>query len=252
MRQILSGREARIDCNEPQSARMYLSCNHEMYSMCYAQLFRKIAVALCLLPTAAVAAGQNDEPKLPTVTAVWRVHELQFNFRSPRSYSCEGLKNKIAGILKAVGAHESAEIRLPCRDGTLLNSALVIINLAAPVEATPENVTAVTTYSAQQLLIARLYNMKLPSATDVERFNAEWRSVALHNYRGLRLEAGDCELLQDLSVQIFPQLGVRPEPQRLTCPSAADMRSKPKMQVTALIAAPREPDAGVTKEQGAR
>jgi len=216
--------------------------------MLHARRITHFALALCLIPIAAQSAKDNEGAQSQTVTAVWSVHELEFNFRSQRAYSCEGLREKITAILVAVGAHDSADVRLPCVGSALLSSALVTISLARPVEATPENVTAVTTYSQHQLLVARLYKLKLPSANDIERFDAEWRTVALHNHRGLRLDAGDCELLQDLSTQVFPQMGVRLEGARLTCPSAPDMRSKPRLQVKALVATPKPQDT----TQGAR
>jgi len=208
-----------------------------------AQLAPPLILALCLLATMPESTASDAEP-IPPVDAIWRAQRLELSFRSAHTfYSCDILRNKIEAILSAVGAHERIDIDLPCRDGVFINNALAVIRLATPVEATPQNVAAATTYSPEQQLIARMKNVQLPSANDLERFSAEWRTVALHLERPVRLEAADCDLLRNLAAQVFPRLGVHVDGPALRCSSSSVVRVKPKMRVMALIAAPTLPVA---------
>ena len=196
-----------------------------------------LAVSLCLLASAAATAVQASEPR-GDITAIWRVQQLEFDYRGHRTlYSCEALERKIASVLTAVGASSGLKVQLPCRAGGLTNRAVAVITMAAPIEATPENVRAATTYSTEHLLVARLNKISLPTENDLGRFPAQWQTVALHKLRNI--DGGDCELLRALSTQVFPQLAVRAE-NRLSCPLASSARMHPKFVVTALVPAPDE------------
>jgi hypothetical protein len=217
------------------------------------RIFKRLALTVCLLAISIEgSAGTGGEVEPPPVTAIWRVQQLQLNFRSPRShYSCEGLKNKITAILTAVGANRSIKVNLPCRADALTNNALALITLATPIEATREIVVTVTTYSPQQQLAARVNGIRLPSATDMERFNAEWRTVALHKESRLRIDSGDCDLLRDLSTQVFPQLGVQLD-KVFSCSHLSGSRARPKMRVMALVPIPDAPVAQVGEDPRTR
>jgi hypothetical protein len=107
-----------------------------------------------------------------------------------------------------------------------------------PIEATPENVTAVTSYSSETRLAARLNKVRLPTANDIGRFAAEWRTVELNRNRRLNLEGGDCELLEGLIAQVFPRLSVRVAKQRLNCSHGGGSRLRPVLHVAALMQTP--------------
>jgi len=207
------------------------------------RLFKHVLAAMCLALSANCVADVTPPDVSNPVTAIWRVQRLPFTYHSNNVYySCDGLRDKIAAILKAVGARKSIDVDLRCRSGAFMNGASTVITLASPIEATPENVTAATTYSPEAQLAARLNGRQLPTANDVERFDAEWRPVTLHRTRGLRLDGGDCELLHGLAKQIFPHISVRIIKQGVGCNRGGTVSSfRPKMEVAALMPSPVVP-----------
>lgn len=181
------------------------------------------------------AIGTAASEPLP-VTAIWNLQQLPFRFRSENIYySCDSLRTKIAAILTAVGARADLRVDLPCGYGSLTNGAFAAIQLATPIEATPQNVAAATSHSAQTELIARLNKVDLPNATDIQRFPAAWQTVLLGRGGGLSLDAADCELLQALSEQVFPHLAVQLAKRRIHCPGTGSTRANLKVAVTALM-----------------
>ena len=206
---------------------------------------KRIAVSMCLLAISTEGmASSTESDATPPVTAIWRAQQVQLSFRSPRIYySCDGLKNKIRAILIAVGAQEQLNVELPCRIGSLTNNAIVNITLATPIEATRENVAALTTYTTQDELVARVNNVHLPTANDIERFDAEWRPIALHKDRKVRIDGGDCQLLREVSEQLFPKIGVRLKDRELRCSDTGLTKIKPKLHVVALMRTPQLPVA---------
>jgi hypothetical protein len=184
-----------------------------------------------------LANGNKVDHDAPPMTAAWHLQRIEFNYRSTNIYySCEGLRNKLVKIMTAIGAREDVRVDIRCRSGAVMNNAETMITVATPVEATPENVAALTTYSTEAQLAARLNTVKLPSANDIERFSAEWRTVELNRIRGAKLEAGDCDLLEGLIDQVFPHLPVRILKQRTSCSMGG--RLGPTLHVAALKAAP--------------
>lgn len=211
--------------------------------MILARKMQRALIAMCLLASgpsfATVATEAEASGPMP---AIWQLKRIEFNYRSANIYySCEGLRHKIGSILMAVGAREDVVVDVRCRPGGLTNDAITLITLAAPIEATVENVTAATTYTPQMQLVARLKNVRLPTATDLERFPAEWRKVQLNRTMRLNLGAGDCELLQGLVQQVFPHLSVRVAKQRLNCSIGNPGRARPVLHVAALMPAPVVP-----------
>jgi hypothetical protein len=199
--------------------------------MMHTSIEKRLAIGLCLfaavLNTAHASAAEADLP------AIWRVQQLELSFHAQRTlYSCDGLKQKIAAVLAAIGAGPGSTVRLPCQPDVLTNRAVVALTVAMPVEATPENIEAATNYSAEMQLLARLKNIPLPTANDLKRFPARRQSVELHKLHAL--DGGDCDLLRALATQVFPQLGVQAE-NRLKCSLMSNTRMRPRFVVTALL-----------------
>jgi hypothetical protein len=215
------------------------------------RLAKPLAIAMCLfaVSTRGSFAGEDSEG-LP-LTAIWHVQSVELNLRTLHTYyTCDALKDKITNVLLAVGARKDIHVSLRCDEQALTNSALAVITLATPREATPENVTAATTYSQERQLVARLHGERLPSAGDLERFDATWRRVTLNKQRKLGIDPGDCDLLQALASQVFPRLDIRIEARHFTCPDNTFTRVLPKMRVVALMAAtPAIPVAYVRRDR---
>lgn len=206
----------------------------------------RAAIAMCLMISAAPSFGSDEtQPgSAVPVSAIWKVQRIEFNYRSTNIYySCDGLRHKITSIVTALGARDTVNVDLRCRPGGIVNNAPTLITLASPIEATQENVAEATTYSPEMQLAARLNKVQLPTANDIQRFQAEWRLVQLNRNHRLNLEAGDCELLHGLITQVFPHLSVRVEKQRLNCSQGSGSRVRPVLHVAALVQAPVVPMA---------
>jgi len=196
-----------------------------------------LVAALALLSTA-----NADEAVAPVegVTAVWKVQTLDLSFSSfDVAYSCSSLQQKIAAILRAVVASEATKIAIRCTNLGMGTSATAKILVASPVEATPENVRALTTFDARVQLAARVRSIELPSEQDIQRFSASWRPVSLVRGKGLHLDAADCDLVRSIRQQVLPHLAVTVTRSSRMCNSRA-----PVLDVLALV--PSE-DAALAK-----
>jgi hypothetical protein len=194
-----------------------------------------IAAAAMLSAGPASATAVHVIDGVPT-NAIWRIQEFDLHIRTAQRYhSCSSLHQKISGILAAVGAG-SVVVKLSCSKDQLTNEAFARVAAAAPVDASPENIQAATTFDARQQLTARVRDVRLPTPNDIERFPAEWRKVSLTRVQSLRLGAGDCELLQGMNEQIFPRLSIRVVSKRLTCDSQSVFNpARPMLVVEALV-----------------
>jgi len=193
-------------------------------------IFAAIATMACALPFG--ASAQPDAPSV--VTAIWQTQNLDFDYYSNTvRYSCAGLRSKIGNILRAVGAHESVRVQIDCTAAAFATRAQILVTM--PIEATEENVNNATDYDTRDQLVARLRKMELPSANDIQRFPATWRTVTLSRDRQLDLSAGDCELLRRMRDQIFPKLSVRVTKASSSCSPGSATRVKPTFEVMALV-----------------
>ena len=179
-----------------------------------------------------VVAHADDD----IIAAIWQIERIEFVYHSSTvRYSCGNLQRRIAAILQAVGAHSTIGVDLGCRSGDLVRYANVRLTLAVPVEATEENVRVATDFDTRDELVARLRQTQLPSANDIARFPASWRTVALTRTPPLSLGPGDCDLLRAMRDDVFPRLRVRVVSSGLHCGGGADTRIKPRIQVNALM-----------------
>jgi hypothetical protein len=182
-----------------------------------------------------VAAAADTTEEAPIV-AIWQIQRVDFVYNSNSvRYSCGNLQRRIAAILQAVGAHANMGVELGCNSGELVRYANVHLTLAIPVEATEENVRAATNFGPRDELVARLHQSQLPTANDIARFPANWRTVALSRSPPLSLGPGDCDLLRALRDDVFPQLRIRVVSSGLRCGGGSDTRIPPKIHVNALI-----------------
>jgi hypothetical protein len=170
------------------------------------------------------------------IAAIWQIQRIDFVYNSTTvRYSCGNLQRRIAAILQAVGANASMGVELGCNSGDLVRYANVHLTLAMPVEATEENLRAATNFGTRDELVARLRQTQLPSANDIVRFPATWRTVALTRSPPLSLGPGDCDLLRAMRDDVFPRLHVRVVSSGLRCGGGADTRITPRIHVNALI-----------------
>jgi hypothetical protein len=201
---------------------------------------RLIAIAwvavLLLSASAAHAQSLDDEAAADpaVVEAVWKPQRINFVYRGYSTlYSCSGLQHKLKKILATVGARDHLELRAySCDDA--MSIARFQIALASPVEATPENVQELSTYDARDELLARVRGERLASAEDLPRFPAVWKTISFSRSREMRLEPGDCELVQQLRRHVLPRMSVQIVSDRVQC-SAFGNYVKPQLTVSALV-----------------
>lgn len=195
-----------------------------------------VSLSVALSSSAAAAPPPPHAVRaLQIVEAVWRVQSLRFAYSGYATvYSCDSLLEKVRGILQVVGARETMRIRSwGCTD--MVTHGFMEITLESPVEATPENVQALTTYDSTQQLVARVRNERLDRAEELPRFPATWKSVSMKD-KPLKLGPSDCELVEQLRRDVFPRMSVHIERDRLMCSVAFGNIGQPQLRVAALVA----------------
>jgi hypothetical protein len=189
------------------------------------------------LSSSAGAGTPQPEPSraLQIVEAVWKVQSLSFAYSGYATvYSCDSLLAKVRDILQVLGARETLRIRSwGCTD--MLTHGRMEITLESPVEATPENVQALTTYDSTQQLVARVRNERLDRAEELPRFPATWKTVSMRD-KPLKLGPSDCELVEQLRRDVLPRMSIRVERDRLHCSVAFGNIGQPQLRIAALVA----------------
>jgi hypothetical protein len=209
-------------------------------------LLAAIGMMVCALQANATTPTEASAPALTTPTganttgsvlsAIWRTHSVNFDYHSTSvQYSCSGLRNKIGSILRAIGAHDSLSVEMQCNGRSLATDARAQIVVRTPVEATEENVRIATDYDGRDRLVARMRNVDLPGASDIQRFAAEWRTISLSRDRSVQLDSGDCDLLRGMREQVFPKLSIQVTRTSSQCATGTATRMRPKLEVVALV-----------------
>ena len=186
---------------------------------------------VAMLSVCTVSRAQSGE----TIEAVWKPHIIAFEYRGYNTiYSCRELAKTLEAILESIGARDDIRARgLACDDAS--GTARFQIVFHAPIEATPENVHALTQYDSEDALVARIQGQRLPSAEDLERFPAVRKTVAFARNRKLRLTGGDCELVQQVRRQILTRMAVEIVSDNVRCSMAFGNIGPPRLTVSALV-----------------
>lgn len=192
-----------------------------------------LAVALCISLRLVAAEVEQTSPR--TVAAVWKPQEIGFHYQSFTTfYSCDALENRVEQILKAVGADRDLNVRSNgCPNGGIARLPYVQIRVSSPVEATPEALAEIEKTRSTRELAARVRGEHGPDIA--EQFPAHWKHVNFDRGR-LRLEPGDCELMDQLVRYVFPKLAVKVTKNQLGCSPNQPAFSQPRLEVDALFA----------------
>jgi hypothetical protein len=202
--------------------------------------FLPIVWALSCLSGVAGAAGHASAAPVEgqEIEAIWKAHLMTFEYHGySTQYTCGSLHKKLRAILRSVGARDGIQLReYGCND--LSGVIRFEIAFQSPVEATPENIAAASSFDSRDALIARVRGERLPTAEDVQTFPAVWKTVSLARERELRLAPGDCELVQQLRQQILARMtSVQIVSDRVRCSPAFGNIGKPRLTVAALVPA---------------
>ena len=170
------------------------------------------------------------------IEAVWQAHVMTFEYSGfDTRYTCQSLKRKLRTILRNVGARDGIKLRdYGCED--LTGIARFQVAFESPVEATPENLATLTRFDSRDELVARVRGESLPTAEDVQRFPAVWKTVSFVRDRELRIAPGDCELVKQLRQQILARMSVQIVSDDVRCTSFGNI-GKPRLTVAALVPA---------------
>jgi hypothetical protein len=159
---------------------------------------RMAAAAVFALSLAAGALAEAPAESSPPAWAVWTPKELRFVYLGFTShYSCDGLADKMRGILLQLGARPDFKLReLPCSGSfgkpTAFPGVTVNMSVLTPWDATSANAT-------------------------VTPLPAHWKLVELSTDRDPLREAGDCELIEQVKAHVLPLFSARNVDYRSTC-----------------------------------
>jgi hypothetical protein len=210
-------------------------------------LLRSAIVALlCALPGLPVAARAAEEAAPEPVQAIWKDQEFAFFFQTQTTfYSCSSLEAKMERILKLLGAAAQVRVRsVDCQSaGRIARMPRIIINVHAPVEATPEAYAERDKNKSTRELAARVRGEKEDTEA-LAAFPAQWKRVSLS--RKANLEPGDCELIDELRRKVLPKLAVRLVKDNTHCTPHQLTLGQPQLEIEALVALPK-PDEGDKK-----
>lgn len=205
-----------------------------------ALLITVASLSVTLSSSAVARTPQAPPSALQIVEAVWKVQSLSFAYSGYATvYSCDALLDKVRDILQSLGARDTLSIRSSgCMD--MVTHGRMDITLESPVEATPENIQALTTYDSKDELVARVRDERLDRAEDVQRFPATWKTVSMTREKHLKLGPSDCELVEQLRRDVLPRMSIRVDYDRLRCSSVFGNIGQPQLRVAALVALPEQ------------
>lgn len=194
--------------------------------------------ALCVLPGLLAGARAADQVAAEPVQAIWSNQEFAFYYQSMTTfYSCSSLEAKLQHILRALGTRALVKVRsVDCQSGPV-RMPRVMVNVTAPVEATPQALAERDKDKSKRELAARVRGEK-EDADELAAFPAQWKRISLS--RGnLDLEPGDCELIDQLRRKVLPRLSVRVVKDNTACAPRQVSPGQPQLEVEALVALPK-------------
>lgn len=113
-------------------------------------------------------------------------------------------------------------------------SAQIRIRLQMPVEMTPAVMKEVEKDKSRRELISRVTRNPGAAMNDPILFEAQRREVTLSS-KTVRLKPEDCELLEQMSSQVFRKLDVKVTRRTASCGPGDSSRIPPQMDVEALL-----------------
>lgn len=224
-----------------------------------------LAFVACVFTLDATAQGK--------VTAVLKASEVDFIYRTSSSFlPCHELQNRVAMILRAVGARDDISVQAwDCdrflmsgdtsfdrsdpfdatydrsdpfgrsnndpfrgRRGDREQQSRVRIRLMSPVEVTPQVLADMDKDKSRRELISRVTGNPMVAMNDPIIFPAQRQSLTLSR-EVVELEPADCELLEQLSRSVFRELGIRVLRRSYTCDRRQRSLIPPRMTVEALL-----------------
>jgi hypothetical protein len=212
-----------------------------------------VAFASFVFAQSGSAQGWSPVEGAP-VQAIWKQQEVSFYYQSFTTfYSCSSLENKIRRVLTAVGADRDMKLRSRgcLSPNEISRMPFVEIELVSPVVATAEELAELEKTRSTRELAARVRGDSKQAQLAEAQFLANWKQVSLSRGSKLRLEPGDCELIEQLKERVFPKLNIRIVEDQVRCVPNQVSSNQPKLVVEALFELPK-PDEAVDSEQSSK
>jgi hypothetical protein len=189
------------------------------------------------------------------VPAIWIEKELSFTYFGITSYySCDSLRDKLKWILEQLGAMEGYTVRMrSCFNSSgPERSPRIMIQAAIPQRVTPELLAELSKDQPERDLIARVRGERSVIGNTEAQFAARTRRVTFddQNLRS-RIEAGDCELMEQLRDKLFVPLGVNVVEDRISCAPNQVSRGSIKIELEVLEPWTPEPEPEPTADPAA-
>jgi hypothetical protein len=203
---------------------------------------RSLCFATALLAFGMVRlAAAAESPQ--TVQAVWQPQEVTFQyFGSNTAYNCDSLSDKLERILVKAGVREGVRVSTAgCFGNRPQRSISVRIAMLAPVTVGDKDQGALSA-EKQQEVIKRVGGK---SGVDMQPFAATWETIDLSKDRALNIEAGDCELIEQLRKNVLPKLRMKIVDSQTSCIPNQISAFVPRLIVSALVPL-KQPDAIAT------
>ena len=200
----------------------------------------RLAVSCIFAAVLSQAAYASPDSASP-VQAVWKPVEIKYSYVGfTTAYNCDAFEAKVKNILTTLGATPLTKVKANgCIDlNRPSRNFFVTVTTATPIPASEAKEPA---NKATKELAERLTGKADPLKTDP--FPAQWKTVDLSRDRRLNLEPGDCELMEGLSKEVLPKLGVKIVTDRVTCTPNNIGISTPQLTVNALVALPKADDS---------
>jgi hypothetical protein len=208
-------------------------------------------------------------PPPGTVPAIWVAKELSFTYFSNTSlYYCDGLRNKVAWVLKQLGVMDGYKVRIracfstggpdvrygaagPAFYSGAEITPRVVIEAVVPQRVTSELLAELGEREGERELLARVRGESVVDNAEAQ-FAAGTRRVTFddESRRG-RIEAGDCELIEQMRDSVFVPLGFKIVEDKMNCVPNRVQRGSVNLQLEVLEPWTPEPEPGQTADPGA-
>ena len=208
----------------------------------------------------------------PLITAVWKVREVDFMYRSSLVvFPCDALRDRVAAILRGIGARDDIQVQandcsnsvIPTTD-TFSNTmpdptdawgrtsqnnrwtgraavpeqmTHVRIRVLMPTEVTPQILSELERDQSRRELISRVTGNPAAKNDHPVVFQAQRQPVTLSR-KTIGLHPVECELLDQMSTSVFSQLDVRVLRKSTMCDRNSISRIPPQVTVETLVGVP--------------
>lgn len=204
-----------------------------------------------------------------TVPAIWVSKEVSFTYVGSTSiYYCDGLRNKVKWIMKQLGLMDGYKVRIrSCFStggpevrygpagpefypGAEVNPR-VVIEAVVPQRVTSELLEELASESGERELVARVRGERSVVGNSEAQFAASKRRVTFDDGKRTRIDAGDCELIQQMRDYVFVPLGFTVVEDKMNCVPNRVLRGSINLELEVLEPWSPEPGSGQSADPGA-